>query len=179
MREVFEVGDRVRVAIAFGKYREGWLLDIGEGFARVRLDGVGEAHVEPRKLRRAKPSARAPRPLARPTPLAEPRARVLEGSPRPSPKPASPARSAAHLERVRALPCCVCGRPGPSHAHHHGPRGVGQKTSDYRTVPLCAMHHDEWHATHRAGSLDRVEAELRFALSMLDLLVPLVEGGES
>lgn len=179
MREPFEVGERVRVALAFGKYREGVLVEMGGREARVLLDGVGEALVEARKLRRLRPSARAARPLARPVPLDEPRERVLGGSSRPVPKPLPPARSTTHLERVRAMSCCVCARPGPSHAHHHGPRGVGQKTSDFRTVPLCAEHHDEWHATRRAGPLGRVEAELHFACTMLDLLVPIVEERDS
>lgn len=56
-----------------------------------------------------------------------------------------PARDKNFLAYVRVRACCVCGAPGPSHAHHHGPRGAGQKTDDFRTVPLCDRCHRAWH----------------------------------
>jgi hypothetical protein len=46
-------------------------------------------------------------------------------------------------------PCLICGRL-PSHAHHvryAQSRGLGLKVSDEFTVPLCATHHAENHAT--------------------------------
>jgi hypothetical protein len=57
------------------------------------------------------------------------------------PKPQPPARSKAYLAFVRTHPCISCGKEGPSEADHVGPRGVGQKTSDYRCVPLCSACH--------------------------------------
>jgi hypothetical protein len=42
-----------------------------------------------------------------------------------------------------------CGRT-PAHAHHiryAQPRGIALKVSDEFTVPLCAIHHTENHAT--------------------------------
>lgn len=59
-----------------------------------------------------------------------------------------PWRSPEYLAFVRAKPCCVCGKPGPSEAHHwggKGSRGTGQKCSDAFTAPLCRAHHDQWH----------------------------------
>ena len=60
---------------------------------------------------------------------------------------------ALHLDRdpdylafIRTLPCCVCGRPGPSDPHHLGSGAVGAKASDYRTIPLCREHHNDAHA---------------------------------
>ena len=50
---------------------------------------------------------------------------------------------------VAAQPCVICGRT-PAHAHHiryAQPRGVALKVSDEFTVPLCAIHHSENHAT--------------------------------
>ena len=58
-------------------------------------------------------------------------------------------RSRDHLRFVARQPCLVCGRK-PSHAHHvrfAQPKGVALKVSDEFTVPLCAIHHSENHAT--------------------------------
>ena len=58
-------------------------------------------------------------------------------------------RSKEHLRLVAQQPCLICGRM-PSHAHHiryAQPRGLGLKVSDEFTVPLCAIHHSENHAT--------------------------------
>ena len=58
-------------------------------------------------------------------------------------------RSKAHLRHVAHQPCLICGRV-PSHAHHiryAQKRGLGLKVSDEFTVPLCAIHHSENHAT--------------------------------
>lgn len=53
----------------------------------------------------------------------------------------------AYLEFVRSLPCCACGKPGPSHAHHEtgAGRGKGQKAPDNRTIPLCFQCHRDFH----------------------------------
>lgn len=58
-------------------------------------------------------------------------------------------RSKEHLRLVASQPCLICGR-SPSHAHHirHAQsRGLGLKVSDEFTVPLCAIHHHQNHAT--------------------------------
>jgi DNA recombination protein Rad52 len=58
-------------------------------------------------------------------------------------------RSKEHLRFVASQPCLICGRT-PSQAHHvrfAQPKGVGLKVSDEFTVPLCAVHHTENHAT--------------------------------
>lgn len=60
-------------------------------------------------------------------------------------KPDSPARAPHYMAFVRQLNCCICGAPPPSEPHHFGPRGIGQKTDDYRTVPLCRRCHDQQH----------------------------------
>jgi hypothetical protein len=54
-----------------------------------------------------------------------------------------------HLRFVARQPCLICGRT-PAQAHHiryAQPRGLGIKVSDEFTVPLCAIHHSENHAT--------------------------------
>ena len=58
-------------------------------------------------------------------------------------------RSKEHLRFVARQPCLICGRT-PSQAHHiryAQPRGLALKVSDEFTVPLCAIHHSENHAT--------------------------------
>jgi DNA recombination protein Rad52 len=58
-------------------------------------------------------------------------------------------RSKEHLRFVASQPCVICGRT-PAHAHHvryAQPRGLALKVSDEFTVPLCAIHHSENHAT--------------------------------
>jgi hypothetical protein len=58
-------------------------------------------------------------------------------------------RSKEHLRFVARQPCLICGR-APSQAHHiryAQPRGLALKVSDEFTVPLCAIHHTEIHAT--------------------------------
>lgn len=59
----------------------------------------------------------------------------------PQPKPKKPSRSVAYLQHVRQHDCCNCGAFGPSDPDHVGPRGVGQKTSDYNCIPLCRACH--------------------------------------
>ena len=62
-----------------------------------------------------------------------------------------------YLAKVRKLPCCVCSEPAPSQAHHlkcTGERGIGKKSSNKQTVPLCNECHI--HGVERVGS--RVEA---------------------
>lgn len=100
---------------------------------------------------------------------------VQRGSGVPVPKPRGPARSDAHLARVRAMPCCVCSAPAPSDPHHFGPRGMGQKTSDFRVVPLCRAHHDEWHAKHACAPYDRAETTELFLRKQVDVLVEILE----
>lgn len=60
-----------------------------------------------------------------------------------------------YLEAVRGLPCVVqrihvnwpC--EGRVHAHHAGRRpGVGLKAPDETAIPLCAIHHAQWHGAY-------------------------------
>lgn len=50
----------------------------------------------------------------------------------------------AYMRAVKSLPCCVCGAPGPSDAHHpiHDRYGT-RKASDFDVVPLCKIHHQD------------------------------------
>jgi len=58
-------------------------------------------------------------------------------------------RSKRHLRFVASQPCLICGRT-PAQAHHvryAQPKGLALKVSDEFTIPLCALHHTENHAT--------------------------------
>ena len=90
-----------------------------------------------------------------------------------------PARDPKYLDWIRGLACVVCwpGSIGYSlstthrEAAHVGERGLGQKCSDYETIPLCAQHHrlgkDSHHVLSKAfwahHGLDKaaIIAELR------------------
>lgn len=42
---------------------------------------------------------------------------------------------------IRTLECVVCSVSRNIEAAHTGPRGLGQKSSDYSCIPLCRRHH--------------------------------------
>lgn len=51
-----------------------------------------------------------------------------------------------HLNRVASLGCIVCRNLGygatPAHVHHiRTGKGMGQRASNYETIPLCPQHH--------------------------------------
>lgn len=50
-------------------------------------------------------------------------------------------RSAKYRAWVRSLDCVVCSVSQGIEAAHTGPRGLGQKSSDYSCIPLCRRHH--------------------------------------
>lgn len=90
----------------------------------------------------------------------------------PQAKPEPPARSEPYLDFVREHPCMECHAPGPSDPHHYGPRGMGQKADDYRTVPLCRRDHDFFHDHGRLRSdVDSVQTHVRFIERQLQLVI--------
>jgi len=75
----------------------------------------------------------------------------VPADPKPSKKPkkVKDGVDKAHLDKVRQMPCIVCGRAGPSDPHH--PKGVewgcgtGLKAPDYTVIPLCRKCHQAYH----------------------------------
>lgn len=66
----------------------------------------------------------------------------------PNPKPQKPARDRAYLNFVRSGECLACETSERSQAAHvrMGHKGgMGQKPSDYRTLPLCHRCHSRQH----------------------------------
>ena len=70
-----------------------------------------------------------------------------------------PDRSPDYLAWIRTLGCAVCSRVSggatvieAAHTNVLGPRGLGQKTSDFSAIPLCSGHHREnWDSYHVLG----------------------------
>lgn len=88
-------------------------------------------------------------------------------------KPQSPARAPHYLAYVRQQTCAFCGADPPNSAHHEGPRGMGQKTDDYRTIPLCVKCHHEYHL----GSSNISRSEInKFLVNVLVRYLRIVEG---
>jgi hypothetical protein len=96
----------------------------------------------------------------KPTPL-KPRQTPLKRSTKPI-RVRRPGRAAdrregmspKHLACIRALPCCITGRPAPSDPHHlktdlAHERGIGRKATDRWTVPLAREAHE---SVERVGS---------------------------
>lgn len=82
--------------------------------------------------------------IAKADPEPKPRTRLRQVSAKKAAKRASPEGKAGreHMGRVKALPCVICGRPGPSDAHHVicGRYGT-RKAPDTHVIPLCKAHH--------------------------------------
>jgi hypothetical protein len=80
---------------------------------------------------------------------------------RSTPRRSSREHDQKYMARVRELYClCTdfifrsgmyddchrgCSARDTMHAHHMGARGLGQKCTDYETVPFCERHHRDWH----------------------------------
>lgn len=85
-------------------------------------------------------------------------------------KAAKPIRIKVHLNRVAAMPCIICKKPGPSTVHHVRHKVTRSGTfarDDRRVVPLCPAHHLIQHgphesveALHEAGIFERFGVDL-------------------
>ena len=106
-------------------------------------------------------------PLKRKTPL-----RAKPASAKRTLKRRGAAKSAAekrHLDRIAAMRCLLCKRPGPSTVHHvrHKITRSGTFARDHkRTVPLCVACHQHDHGkesverVHEAGIYERTGIDL-------------------
>ena len=73
-----------------------------------------------------------------------------------------PERDTDYLAWIRTLGCVICARVNgepnvieAAHTNALGSRGMGQKSSDFSAVPLCAAHHrvnpDSYHRLGEVG----------------------------
>jgi hypothetical protein len=71
----------------------------------------------------------------------------------------------ADLARVASLGCVVCRNENlgetPAHAHHINCGTMGRKASDFETIPLCPVHHQDGDGTPRYGGHIAVHRGLR------------------
>lgn len=65
------------------------------------------------------------------------------------------AKTRAYLGLVKLLPCSVCGREGPSDAHHT------KQSNQYTAVALCKDCHQNpmlgWHGSRRAWAIAKMD----------------------
>lgn len=72
----------------------------------------------------------------------------------------------AHIERVKSLPCSLCGRSAPSDAHHllEG-RIQGRRSAHFCTIPLCKdCHQGERNGIHGQQIMLKVMKETELSL---------------
>ena len=82
----------------------------------------------------------------------------------------STAAERRHMAWVASLPCAVCGASPPSIVHHiREGQGMGQRASNFLTVPLC--HAD--HVGPRGIHGDKSEMRMR-KLDELDLIAAVI-----
>lgn len=156
----------------------------GVGCVLVLLDG------------KSKPKPFAPgrvRPVMRhgpPVPQLVRRPDPKGGELRAVPRPPKPPRNPRYRAFVRSHACLGCHKRSPMvEAHHWYPRrGMGQKVSDYATVPLCVRPsgnggcHEHFHRTAALPHLDPRTTREVFLKAQRDLLeewiLKLRAGGE-
>jgi hypothetical protein len=83
----------------------------------------------------------------------------------------------AHIERVKSLPCSLCGKSAPSDAHHllEG-RIQGRRCADWCTIPLCKdCHQGERNGIHGQQIMLKVMKETE--LSLLAQTIENLYGG--
>lgn len=179
-RRPLEKDERVIVESVVGQRRkqgvvaEEWTGE-SDGAVLVRLDGKTKSKGFPRSFVRPLTRAAEARPAIPPPPSPRPSARVRRTYVGPvelkaQPKPQGPYRSDPYLDFVRAHRCVGCRRAGPNDPHHFGPRGLGQKTDDTRTVPLCRECHARFHQDRKLPALDVIATRIAILACQVDLL---------
>lgn len=88
--------------------------------------------------------------------------------------------STAYLGFIRSKPCLRCGSTGRTVAHHWAPTGVGgkgtgKKHSDWATLPLCSVCHQEWHDLAEIAGWDTARCKEEFTISLLRLMGSWIE----
>ena len=81
-------------------------------------------------------------------------------------------RDPQFLRFIRKLPCIVCWSSRYIEAAHFGPRGLGQKADDRRSLPLCTKHHrtgsDSYHRLGPVKFAQRHDLDVNTLISLLN-----------
>jgi len=66
-------------------------------------------------------------------------------------------KSEKYKQYIRSLPCIICDYPcsEPHHVRNANNSGTGKKPSDFWCVPLCKLHHAEFHHYGKKTFYDR------------------------
>lgn len=86
----------------------------------------------------------------------------------------APDRDKKYMSFVREHACCGCSKSDKITVHHWAPKrykAMGRKVSDYRTVPLCPICHQDYHMKGAVGSLSILETQTHFLEVQVRLLV--------
>ncbi len=116
-------------------------------------------------------------------PTSEPNFRVRKPKKKkPSAEEKREHEAPGYLDKIRQLPCCIpgCNAPPPSHAHHlkcTGERGIGRKSSNRWTLPLCYECHI--HGVERVGSREEAAWFRDRGILCLDLAAALYANSHS
>lgn len=163
-----KVGDEVTIRL-LGRTERATVLEVRDVDVVVRMASGKRRAVEIARVI----EGRATPLLPPPPPAIERRLMTIvdfSGERTPIPKD-PPARARNYMDWVASKPCCSCRAPAPSDPHHYGSRGMGQKTDDYRVVPLCRRCHDAFHDTRKLPGLDVATTKLFLLQKQVDLLV--------
>lgn len=70
-----------------------------------------------------------------------------------------------HIERIKEMPCILCGQPGPSDCHHilEG-RIKGRRSADFCTIPLCKDCHQGKSGVHGDQAMMKIIKENELSL---------------
>lgn len=166
MSPELEVGAQVRVK-KLGRAPLGAVVVRDDGSTvRVRFATTGkERSVERARIIGARKRPARGAPLAKLPEYEAPRPDVRSRFKAPN------VEDPKYLAHVRTRACCICAAPAPSEPHHYGPRGLGQKTDDRRTVPICRCCHDRWHDHGTIAPYSRAETEREFYRAQVDALL--------
>lgn len=82
-----------------------------------------------------------------------------------------------HIEKVKSLPCCLCGAHAPSDAHHIlESRIKGRKPGAFCTIPLCKdCHQGGRNGVHGQQIMLRLMKQTE--LNLLDMTLRRIYGG--
>ncbi len=89
----------------------------------------------------------------------------------------STAAEKRHMGKVAEVGCILCHHLGlgatPAHVHHiREGQGMGQRASNFLTIPLCPEHHQGASGIHGLGAK---AFERTYRLNELDLLALTIE----